>query len=183
MNWCLRQLPTRIADHPLAWAVCRYFPGEQPTAAGPHDEPPAELTQWAKELNASDSATPIDFGLIGRDALDGQSLCGIDRAECKPLDDRGEWVVAVGFGHGAVRAMGIGPAAAWKLAPTLAQLLDRHYGSDSKPLPAVPPAKRVPTPVERLDRARANLRAAIAARDSTAITAAVERIIDEKLAA
>jgi hypothetical protein len=180
MSWCLRQLETHTAVRPLTWSVCQFdtnLPGAAPTAASARDEPPAELVKWAKQLNASDPLS-IDFGVIDRGSV-CNSICVMDGSDFIPVDSRGKWIAGVGFGHGASRPSGLGTAAAWRICPALAAMLDAHYGTDSKPLPPAPPKPKLPpTAAEKLDMARYELRH----HAGNDVAVAIEKFIDAKAA-
>jgi hypothetical protein len=162
MLFCLHQRLTHDADRPFTWAVSKIaVAGRKPEPLGLHDESPAELTTWARDLNASNADVGFDFGIIDRSAIT-DTLCIIDRASFEPVDSRGRWIAATGFGNGSDRPYGLCTKASWKHCAALARILDEFYGTDSHPAPTPLPEPPKPlTPKEILSNARSDLRLSI----------------------
>jgi len=197
-HYCLHQTLTHRADKPFVWAVEKIVEsGQRPEPLGVHDEPPAELVRWAKHLNSINADVAFDFGIADRHSL-CSGICAIDRESFTPIDPRGRWIVATGFGNGSARPYGLGLRASWQHCETLAKLLDEHYATDSKPAPAAPPAKpRELTPTERYAKAsddlkfhcggaisfaRGHVRSAADDQTGIALADAIARLIESRLA-
>ena len=194
--YCLHQRLTHNADRKFIWTVAKIeSPGAKPVPMGVHDEPPLELAEWARHLNEANVQVGFDFGVTDRAAV-VNTLCPIDRDECVPMDGRGRWLCATGFGNGSHRPCGLGLAASHRHCPALAGMLDAHFGTDTRPAPPAPPAKpRELTTAEKVEAARGQIYDGLAngfARsfsrsesdtlNARSVLSAIEKLIDARFA-